>query len=42
MVEWLEFHASTAGSTGSIPHWGSMILQASWYDKYERDNALLV
>ena len=28
MVQWLGFHASTAGGMGSIPGWGTKILHA--------------
>ena len=29
MVQWLRFHASTAGSTGLIPGWGTKIPHAA-------------
>ena len=30
VVQWLGLCVSTAGGTGSIPGWGTQILQASW------------
>ena len=35
VVQWLRFHASTAGETGYIPGWGTKIPYASWCNKKE-------
>ena len=32
-VQWLRFHASTAGGTGSTPGQGTKIPQAVWHDQ---------
>ena len=33
MVQWLRFHAFTAGGAGLIPGWGNKIPQAEWPKK---------
>ena len=30
VIQWLGLHAFTAGGTGSIPGWGTKILQTTW------------
>ena len=32
-VQWLRFHASTAGGMGLIPGWGTKILHAAWHSQ---------
>ena len=35
-VQWLRLHASTAGGTGLIPGWGTMIPHAAWCGKNKK------
>ena len=35
-VQWLELHASTAGGIGSIPSWGTKILQAARHSQKKK------
>ena len=37
-VQWLRLHASTAGSLGSIPSWGTKVSHAAWHGQKEKDN----
>ena len=36
MVQWIEFHAPTAGGTGLIPGWGTKIMLALWHGKEKK------
>ena len=38
VIQWLGFHASTAGDTGSIPGWGTKILHATWLGQNKQTN----
>ena len=33
MVQWVRFHASTAGGAGLIPGQGTKITHAAWYNQ---------
>ena len=37
-LQWLRLWASTAGSTGSIPGWGTKIPHAKWWPKKKKKN----
>ena len=37
-VQWLVLRTLTAESTGSIPGWGTKILQAAWYSQNKQTN----
>ena len=36
VVQWLDLCASTAGGMGSIPSWGTKILQAMWHSQEKK------
>ena len=36
MVQWLEFSAFAAKGTGSIPHWGIKIMQATQWNQKKK------
>ena len=36
MVQWLGFHTSTSGGTGSIPGWGTKTPQVAWCEQKKR------
>ena len=37
VVQWLGLHAFTAEDWGSIPGWGTKILQAAWHGQKKRE-----
>ena len=41
-VQWLRLHASTAGSMGSIPGWGTKISHATWHGQKEKNSIPIV
>ena len=38
-IPWLRLHTSNAGSSGSVPDWGTKILHASWHCQKIRNKA---
>ena len=41
MVQWLGLHAFTVEGPGSIPDWGTEILQTLWHSQKKKDHILL-